>query len=567
MSRIQLNKEKILRLKVVPDFFELAPAKANKSLDRITEVTEPNTSFFRKDLTPTPVPSSSEFKNNSQISPFYLSFLQSLQKFDKIYFFFIQKCYSSKLIKKRNNLSFPAVKINRTIEILSIEDTDNSPSLIEGRRKSSFLRYKNLTSNTTKAINYTQLLNSTLEKSKKEAKFRRFDSRASTPNQDLKSIKGKKNFKLDPNDEKIKKIFREIVGNYSKVNNVNFAEYLKLRYPELIVASMIKYFEFQSETIEGYVVKMNKFLNLNDKTQMKFCFEIFDLNKDGFVDYQDAFKALEIRKENLYDEDFIVLRELLQLKFEGKLVLAKKKRKSTFGLIRERIEKKFRCKIEVPVVLQDPGVRIDFAEFRLAKFFNKPKILKDFLKYTCAFSFEKSRKIGSKQVKLVRKESENIVIDMNLDENYKNELAQDPKFNYYCELDEIMSKYQENQLKVQLEKFKFLKSSEKFIYQVITQESMIEKFVRKIQPRLIGFDSKYLSIRIFDILSKGKYLTKSRFLNSILPFLHTQSTTEVNYLAFSIIDKRQDQKITVDEITSLFHSLTYGSAAYFECLK
>ena len=189
------------------------------------------------------------------------------------------------------------------------------------------------------------------------------------------------------------------------------------------------------------------------------------------------------------------------------------------------------------------------------------------MKYTCAFSFEKSRKIGSKQVKLVRKESENIVIDMNLDENYKNELAQDPKFNYYCELDEIMSKYQENQLKVQLEKFKFLKSSEKFIYQVITQESMIEKFVRKIQPRLIGFDSKYLSIRIFDILSKGKYLTKSRFLNSILPFLHTQSTTEVNYLAFSIIDKRQDQKITVDEITSLFHSLTYGSAAYFECLK
>ena len=272
-------------------------------------------------------------------------------------------------------------------------------------------------------------------------------------------------------------IFKGIIGSSSKVNNANFAEYLRLRYPEPIVASMVKYFEFQFDSIDGYAAKMNKFINLPDKVQLKFCFEIFDLNKDGFVDYQDAFKALEIRKQNLYDEDFIVLSELLQLKFEGKLVLAKKKRKSTFGLIRDRLEKRFRCRIQDPVVVQDPSTRIDFAEFKLAKFLNKPRILKDFLKYTCAFSFEKSSKMLSKQVKLVRKESENIVIDMNLDEKYKNKLAQDPKYLYYCELDQIMSKYQENQMNIQLEKFKFLKSSEKFIYQVITQESMIEKFV------------------------------------------------------------------------------------------
>lgn len=426
----------------------------------------------------------------------------------------------------------------------------------------------NTSSNTAKNINYSQVLSARLEKSKEEAKTRRLDSsRASTPHKDLRSIRGKNTFKIDPNDVKIKKIFKDIIGTSSTVNNANFSEYLKLRYPELIVDSMIKYFEFQFESLESYVGKMNKFINLSEKTQLKFCFDIFDLNKDGFVDYQDTFKALEIRKENLYDEDFVVLRELLQLKFEGKLVLEKKKRKSTFGLIKERIERRIRSKILMPVVVKDLSIRINFAEFKLAKFLNKPKILRDFLKYTCSFNFLKSIKKFNKKVKHERKESENIVIDMNLDENFKSELTKDPKFLYYCELDEIMARYQESKLKIQLEKFKFLKSSEKFIYQVITQDSMIEKLVIYIKPKLISYDSKYLSTRIYEILSKGKYLTKSRFLTSILPYLETQSTTEVNYLAFSIIDKRQDKKITVDEITALFHSLTYGSAAYFECLK
>ena len=382
-----------------------------------------------------------------------------------------------KVLKKKGNFSLPAVKINRNIEVLLIEDPQINSNLLQERRKSSFLIPLNTTGNSVKNINYSQVLSARLEKSKEEARTRRFDSRASTPHKDLKSIRGKNTFKVDPNDAKLKKIFKDIVGTSSTVNNGNFSEYLKLRYPELIVESMIKYFEFQYDSLESYIGKMNKFINLSEKTQLKFCFDIFDLNKDGFVDYQDTFKALEIRKENLYDEDFVVLRELLQLKFEGKLVLEKKKRKSTFGLIKERIEKRIRSKILMPVVVKDPNIRINFAEFKLAKFLNRPKILRDFLKYTCAFGFLKSLKKFNKKVKHERKESENIVIDMNLDENFKSELTKDPKFSYYCELDEIMGKYQESKFETQLEKFKFLKSSEKFIYQVITQDSMMEKLV------------------------------------------------------------------------------------------
>ena len=105
MNRIQLNKEKFLRFKVVPDFLDLTPAKENKSLDKITEVSEPNTSFYRKDLTPTPAPSS-EFKSLSQISPFYINFLQTLQKFDKLYFFFYNSATPTRSSKNEATCPF-----------------------------------------------------------------------------------------------------------------------------------------------------------------------------------------------------------------------------------------------------------------------------------------------------------------------------------------------------------------------------------------------------------------------------------------------------------------------------
>jgi Ca2+-binding EF-hand superfamily protein len=459
------------------------------------------------------------------------------------------------------------LKLTRNVEILNLEENPNQSEMIESRRRSSYLKSLNSTSLTGKNVNYSQILTARLEKSKDEAKSRRLSSRPDTPMKDLRSIKDRNYFKKDLNDLKVKTIFMKISGAANTVNNSNFLEFLRIRYPGLLADAIARHFDFQFDSYGDYLVKMNRFISSSDKQHLKFCFDLFDLNRDGFICYQDTFKALEIRKQNLYDEDFIVLQELLQLKFEGKLVVSKKRRKSTFGMIRERIEKRIRSRLPIPPVVKDLTTKINFAEFKLAKFLNKPQVLRDFLKYVCGFNYSKIVKRAGFKGKHVKKDSENIVIDMNIDQNYRTLLEKDPKFLYYCELDEIMAKYDENNLKVQLEKFKFLQSSQKFMYRVISKESMVEKFVSFSQPKLIGFNSEYFSKRVFDFLSKGQYLTKARFLTSILPYQKSQSSVEINNLAFNLIDYRQDGKITVDEITSLFHCLPNGCPAYNESLK
>jgi hypothetical protein len=86
MNRFQLKKEKFSRFREDSDFLDLNSKKDNKSLAKIIEVSEPATTFYKEDLSTTPL--NDEFQETSEISPFYTNFLQNMQKFDKIYFFF-----------------------------------------------------------------------------------------------------------------------------------------------------------------------------------------------------------------------------------------------------------------------------------------------------------------------------------------------------------------------------------------------------------------------------------------------------------------------------------------------
>lgn len=441
--------------------------------------------------------------------------------------------------------------------------------VLSSERKSSLSKVTQLISRNS--IKKTQLdtLNLRSEKLDQEIKQRIISSlnRSTIRRKSLKSLKRRSNFTLDSKNPKLEKIFQNILTGHHLITIQDFEVFLKNRYPESMVEVMINHFDFHSENYEGFVSKMNKFINLTEKEHLKFCFQIYDFNRDGFICYKDTFAALQVRKENLYDDDFILLRELLQLKFEGKLEINKMRRKSTFGLIIERLEKKMKSKIIVPVVNQDCRTKINFSEFRLAKFSDRPQILKDFFRYTCAFNYTKNILPTRKTTKHAIKESENIVIEMSINRNFLEEIMKSEKYHYYCELDEVMARFTESDLKSLLEKFKFLQSKEKFFYKIITKESMLENFVIHIQPKLIGYNNDYLTTRMFEVLSDNHYLTKAKFLSSILQFHNNESSKNINKLSFAVYDSKKSGKITVNEVSDMFKSLLYGSEAYLECLK
>ena len=349
------------------------------------------------------------------------------------------------------------IRPHRLIDILNFNEPVSPVDVQFSERKSSLSKVSELSSR--KSIKKTQVetLNTRSDKLNQEIKQRIICSlnRSTVQRKSLKSLKNRSNFALDPKNPKLQKKFQKILTGHHLITLQDFEVFLKHRYPDSMVEVMLKHFNFHSETYEGFIAKMNKFVNLTKKEHLRFCFQIYDFNRDEFICYKDAFAALKVRKENLYDEDFILLRDLLQLKFEGKLEVNKVRRKSTFGLIIERLERKMKSKVLVPIANQDTRTKINFQEFRLAKFSDRPQILKDFLKYTCAFKFSKNSSIPKNTTKHAIKESENIVIEMSINKNFHDEIMKSEKYSYYCELDEIMTKFTEPDLKSLLEKFKF----------------------------------------------------------------------------------------------------------------
>jgi hypothetical protein len=62
-------------------------------------------------------------------------------------------------------------------------------------------------------------------------------------------------------------------------------------------------------------------------------------------------------------------------------------------------------------------------------------------------------------------------------------------------------------------------------------------------------------------------LTKAKMLKRMHPLVKQSSDYTINRLAFSLYDKRKDEKLTVDEVYNMFKELPLGSPVYFECLK
>ncbi|OMJ88690.1 hypothetical protein SteCoe_9309 [Stentor coeruleus] len=373
----------------------------------------------------------------------------------------------------------------------------------------------------------------------------------------------RKRVTLKSADPKLKNIFNIISDNKMRMIPEDFLKFLNMRYPVQVSESMLKFFNFKFWTYSDFITEMNKFITCGELKHLRFCFNIFDFDKDRKITFKDAFTAMEIRKSNHYDDDIILITDMFELKREGKLKKNKEqnliRRKSTFGLINDTLQKYE----PIPVICAEnmqTKLTINFKEFCTIRFNGRPQILQDFFLYVCKYNYMIEKGFIERSPLHSTKTSETIVMEMNLNPDFNEKISKNDKYDYYCALDASMRLFQRNQLEDMLKKFKFLMSDEKFKIKVITKDSMIEKL-----PKLLGYKNDYLAIRLYQVFSQNKDLSKSTFLFKINSLINGTTSFTINRFAFDLYDTRTDGKLTVDEIYKMYEALPISSKAFQEC--
>lgn len=474
------------------DFYEVhtkreIPSWKNKEID-LEKITEVNESEFEslidiESVIELPLETSTEIQSKKP-SKFLVEFLSKLLEHEKVFNFFLYEARKQGVLTKKksilNSRCLPKIpefgiyssQRNSSFINLSLESPAQSIS------KSSRIISRYVSPFTARSHSKSPQDDASVGRSM--ITQRKLTSRVTR----LRSLSKPKKAVLSSNNKELKELFNSIsVSTKNRITQEEFKNYLLLRYPGPIVESMIKHFDFRITSFEEYIQEMLKFLNAGEDKHLAFSFEIYDFNKDKFICYKDAFRALELRTANFVDEDLVIIKEMLLLKKEGKLNARKLRRKSTFSLIKERIAKKRQDDLQLkdieilnPIDDQKP-VKVDFKEFKIIKFNGRPQIVKDFLKYTCCYDFMKERGLLLPSPKHSPKISETIVMEMNISTEYRTRLEKDDKYEYYCLLDNAMSLYTKLELELTLKKFRYLQCPDNFKYKVITRESMIEKFV------------------------------------------------------------------------------------------
>lgn len=457
--------------------------KAKKLLSKIEEASEVASDLVTvTELLDSQFLHTQSIKNSSlsSRSQFFLTFLQKLSKHPKVFTLFVfqvlgksMKAAKKKKIKIRLNQSVKTVKKILDSELSS--SVGDSVASSETLKKPKTIR---------KGLLFTN--NWRFEKKKKEIPQTASSSGSSVLRTGTSVITNIRSFRrrmtLNTTDPGLIKIFKKISQDRQKISNDDFRNFLCTRYPVLVAETMSKAFSFKYSNIEEYSIEMNKFILMGEERHLNFCFEIFDFNKDKKINYQDTFKAMEIRTGNHYDDDLVLIQEMFDIKNSGILKLNKGKplrRKSTFGLINEEKKKKEEEEIEKKIDKKkyNKNASINYTEFCMIKFNVRPQILQDFLKFTCNYDYLLEKGYVQRPPSHKGRESENIVVDMNLNPEYAESLMKSDKYEYYCALDSAMLLFKKPQLEDLLKKFKFLQSDDRLRLKVITKQSMVEKLV------------------------------------------------------------------------------------------
>ena len=543
-------------------------SKIEEESEGITEVAREDCRGLRQDFAKSVSPDLPK----SPRSLFLIEFLNKVVRFPKVFNGFVNRasdlgCLAGKRSEK------PKIRLNQSQKLVKhVIDSD--------LEESSILSQEDFTkkpATARKGIIFSHLWR--FQKNKNESPQTASSTgssvrRVATGTANVSNFRSlRRRLTLKPNDPDFIKIFRRISGEKAKISNDEFRAYLLTRYPGPMVDSMLKFFNFKYTSFDDYVSEMNRFVAMGEERHLNFCFELFDLNKDRRINYQDTFKAMEIRTGSHYDEDLIMILEMFDIKAAGSVKgkgARVERRRSTFSLIKDE-HKNAEAKdlkdlkdLKEEKKAKPKNVAINYTEFSMIKFNVRPQILQDFLKFTCNYEFLTER--NALQPTHGAKESEVIVMDMNLNPEANDKLMKSDKYEYYCALDSAMGLFGKAQLEDLLKKFKFLQSDERLRLKVINKQSMIEKLVMVKQPEIFGYNNAYISERFYEFLSQGKDLTKASFLHKCHAVLANPGSLTTNRLAFELIDLRKDNKLSVDEIYYFFEAIPHRSKVYSEVL-
>ncbi|OMJ69725.1 hypothetical protein SteCoe_32490 [Stentor coeruleus] len=509
---------------------------------------------------------------NSHRSSFLIYFLQTLCRHSKIYSYFVSEGIDNQiLMPSRRKRGSSRSKLNMTAPI-TLKDAlkARSEDTISSDHNSSIISQEisfPVSKSSRKAIIYKRPIFSYVNKT-------HIDSSETSSIRSLSTGKSsrlnilRRRVTLKSADPKLKKIFNSITDNHSRMTSEFFFKYINQKYPNHVCEVLMDFFDFKSWNFHEYVTEMNKFISQGEEKHLRLCFKLFDFDKDEKISYKDTFMAMKFRKENIYDSDLVEIMKTFELKKQGKLKCLKGKilrRKSTFSLLKEIEEQCDKPIISVneSFVTIDPAINLK--EFFMIKFHGRPQILLDIFLYIAGYNFMLDKGLVERSPMHSSKNSENIVVEMNLNPEFNDIIRKSDKYDYLCHLDSSMRLYKKSQLDDLLKKFKFLQSKERFKIRIITKQSMIENFVIYIQPKLLGHNNEYLSIRFYEYLSQNKDLSKASFLSKLYPLVVNPSQLTINRLSFDLYDFRCDGSLKVDEINRMYNSLPVLSPAHNEC--
>ena len=356
--------------------------------------------------------------------------------------------------------------------------------------------------------------------------------------------------------------FKGIVGNSNNIGRDNLRDYLLKKYSSDITEIILKWiFHGISLTFDDWIIDMQKFVSLPDEKHLKMAFEIFDFNKDKFICNNDAFHAITLEENHYLIPDVIKIRNQFILKPRDNTEKPQKFKQTPMGRLKQIAEEK---KYKAILALNKPEA-LSFEDFSKIKFqIGKPHIIRDIISYLIGVNiFENKARVNSRLIE--RKKSEDIIKEMWSTHEMRELVKNNENYNYYTELESVLSNFEWNQAKILLDKFNSMVCKS---YENVRFLSM--NSVCSLWPKFFGYDNLYISESFYQVFAgpENQSVNKSRYLTQLqeaFNVIYKQEETS-NHFSFNIYDKNKDGGITCDELNEFFKTLPEDTYIYKECL-
>ncbi|CAG9313200.1 unnamed protein product [Blepharisma stoltei] len=497
---------------------------------------------------------------------FYQKFLLGLLKHPEIYRQFKEQAIKQDILAKINTpintcrMSFNLKEPNR-LKNIEVHSVNAYKKLHESDKKNNVLDMILKTPQAKQDNDKSQISLKSIKHSRRGSASRASSNSRRSSTRRIKIYK----CQLDKTSKELYEIFLKISKTQEnshrdqRVTSEALKEWLLKRYPQEMVEVMAKAIVIEgNQNFDSWSSIIEKFINSNDTKILKFCFELFDFNKDKYICTHDAYYAISLDCSNLYDQDIVRIRESMVSKqskkgHNQKMPKTHIRRHSTASSGDEEAKR-------VPYIHPTKPEALTVEDFLKISFIGKPQIFQDIISYLTGYNINSSL-LKPESSCHTRRLSQDIVYDIRCQEELKDSYKSDPRYQYYLDLDEMMHKFDLAESEMVLEKFEMLKCPSFRKEKMISLKSTIE-----VWPTIFGFKCDYVSKLFYGILA-GKNrtdITKMSFLKKINE-IFKGSSVDQNKFAFDLYDRNMDGILTCDEINDMYESLPQNTPIYDEC--